>query len=88
MKNLDPRKHNILNPLNKDFEETPSIKSILAELGLTEDQYYNALSISSGSDFQIHIKRAPNNLITFSLKDYKHGKQTLIYSQCLIIRKL
>ena len=27
-------------------------------------------------------------IITFSLKDYKHGKQTLIYSQRLIITKL
>ena len=76
MKNLDPRKHNILNPLNKDFEETPSIKSILAELGLTEDQYYNALSISNDSDFQIHIKRAPNacfvnSILTEGLQAWK-----------------
>ena len=76
MKNLDPRKHNILNPLNKDFEQTPSIKSILAELGLTEDQYYNTLSISSGSDFQIHINRAPNscfvnNFFTEGLQAWK-----------------
>ena len=74
--NLDPRKHNILSPLKEDFEETPSIKSILAELGLTENQYYNALSISSDSDFQIHIKRAPNarfvnNFFTEGLQAWK-----------------
>ena len=49
--NLDPRKPNILNPLKEDFEETLNIKSVLAELGLTENQYYNALSTSSDSDF-------------------------------------
>ena len=59
---LDLRKHSILNLL-EDFEETPSIKNILTELGLTEEQYYNPLSISSGSDFQIHIKRATNVLL-------------------------
>ena len=53
---LDLRKHSILNLLEEDFEETPSMKNILAELGLTEEQYYNPLSISSGFDFQIHIK--------------------------------
>ena len=75
---LDLRKHSVLNLLEEDFEETPSMKNILAELGLTEEQYYNPLSISSGSDFQIHIKRATNVLlITFSLKDFKYGKQTL-----------
>ena len=76
MKNLEPRKHNILNPLKEDFEQTPSIKSILAELRLTEDQYYNTLSISSGPDFQIHIKRAPNscfvnNFFTEGLQAWK-----------------
>ena len=30
------------------------------ELNITEEEYYNALSISSDSDFQIHIKREPN----------------------------
>ena len=74
--NLDPRKHNILNPLKEDFEKTPSIKNILAELGFTEDQYYNALSISSDSGFQIHIKRAPNacfdnNFFTEGLQTWK-----------------
>ena len=51
---LDPRERNTLNPLKEDFEKTPSIKNILAQLGFTEDQYYNALSISSDSDFHIH----------------------------------
>ena len=58
---LEPRKHNILYLLKEDFEETPGIKNILAKLRLTKKQYYNAFSISSGSDFQIHIKRAPNS---------------------------
>ena len=35
---LDPRKRNILHPL-KDFEDILSIKIILAELKLTEEEY-------------------------------------------------
>ena len=57
--NLDPRRKNILNPFKENFEEVSSIH-ILMELNITEEEYYNALSISSDSDFQIHIKREPN----------------------------
>ena len=32
----------------------------MKELNLTEDQYYDALSISNDSDFQIHLKCQPN----------------------------
>ena len=65
---LDPRERNTLNPLKEDFEKTPSIKNILAQLGFTEDQYYNALSISSDSDFHIHSNEHQMHvlLITFS----------------------
>ena len=60
----------------KDFEKTTSIKNILAERGFTEDPYYNALYISSDSDFQIHIKRAlnacfVNNFFTEGLQAWK-----------------
>ena len=45
---LDPRKVSF------------SITDILCELGITEDDYYNALSISSNEYFQINLKREPN----------------------------
>ena len=74
--NLDPRKRNILNPLKENFEKLPSIPDILAELNISEEEYYNALSISNGSDFQIHIQRAPNacfvnNFFVEGLKSWK-----------------
>ena len=88
--NLDPRKYDILNPLKEDFEETPSIKSILTELGVTENMLtmnyqFQVILIFRfiSSEHQMHVLS-----ITFSQKDYKYGKQTLIYSQCLIIEKL
>ena len=59
--NLGPRKRNILNPLNDNFEEVPNIEEILQELQISEDDYYKALSISTDSDFQIHLKRPPNS---------------------------
>ena len=58
--NLDPRRKNILNPFKENFEEVPSIQNILMKLNITEEEYYNALSISTDSEFQIHIKREPN----------------------------
>ena len=59
--NLDPRKRNILNPQNDDFEAVPKINEILQELQISEHDYYKVLSISDGSDFQIHYKRPPNS---------------------------
>ena len=39
----------------------PSIPLILQNLGLTEKEYYDALSISSDDDFYLHLKRDPNS---------------------------
>ena len=59
--NLGPRRKNILNPFKENFEEAyRSIQNILMKLNITEEEYYNALSISSDSDFQIHIKCETN----------------------------
>ena len=58
--NLDLRKQNVMKPLKADFEELLSIRNIFAGLGITEKEYYSALTISIDTDFQIHIKREPN----------------------------
>ena len=42
-KDLDPKKRNILNPTKDDFEKVPKISKILAELSVTEKEYYNAI---------------------------------------------
>ena len=42
-KDLDPKKRNILNPTKDDFEKVPKISKILAELSVTEKDYYNAI---------------------------------------------
>ena len=59
--NLDPQKRNILNPNKDNFEQVLDIKDILQELAISEQEYYDALSISSDVDFQIHLKRPPNS---------------------------
>ena len=59
--NLDPKKHNILNPQKDNFEQVPEIKEILQELKISEQEYSEALSTSSDTDFQIHLKRPPNS---------------------------
>ena len=58
--NLNPKKRNILNPMKENFEQVPSINEILSKLCLTEDEYCKCLSVSSDSDFQIHLKQNPN----------------------------
>ena len=42
-KDLDPKKRNILNSTKDDFEKVPKISKILAELSVTEKEYYNAI---------------------------------------------
>ena len=56
--NLNPKQRNILNSLKKNYEKVPNIPDILKELNLTEDQYYDALSISNDSAFQ-NLFKAP-----------------------------
>ena len=44
---LDPSKVNTLNQRKGNYIEVPSITYIFCELGITEDKYYNALSLSN-----------------------------------------
>ena len=43
--NLNPKKHNILNSLKDNYKKVTNIPDVPEELILTEDQYYDALSI-------------------------------------------
>ena len=47
----------MLNPSKDNYDATVSEKDILDSVGVTEDQYYWALSISADSDFDLHLKR-------------------------------
>ena len=51
---LGPRKRNILHQHQECFEDIPSIKNIVAELRLVEEEYYGALS-ASDSENQKHF---------------------------------
>ena len=55
--NLDPRKVNILEPEKLNFLKPKEISDILRDLNIVEAEYYNALSVSRRSDFQVHFKR-------------------------------
>ena len=57
---LDPRKRNILHPHKENFEDILSMKNILAELKVTEEEHYGAPSISSDSNFPSHLKQKLN----------------------------
>ena len=59
--NLDPIKVNILEPGKPNFVKPKEIIDILQELNIAEADYYNALSVSSDSDFKVHCKRQTNS---------------------------
>ena len=58
---LDPRKNNFFDPAASNYCELQDISTILQSLGLNEEEYYNALSISTDNDFQIHLRRPANS---------------------------
>ena len=47
----------VLNPSQESYDVTVTEKDILDSVGVTEDEYYWVLSISSDSDFDLHLKR-------------------------------
>ena len=49
---------NNLDPNSKSFSNDLSIQEILSSMGITEDDYYWALSISPDNDYEIHLKRS------------------------------
>ena len=58
--NLNPKKQNILTPRKENSVAVLIISEILQQLSITPEDYCNALFISSDNDFQIHLKRQPN----------------------------
>ena len=47
----------VLNPNKPQYNSTTTEEKLLSSLGVTEEQYYWALSISGDSDFDLHLKR-------------------------------
>jgi hypothetical protein len=47
----------VLNPSKENYDATATEKHIFDSVGVTENDYYWALSISSDSDFDLHLKR-------------------------------
>ena len=50
-----------LNPSIANYEDPRNTQQILESLGISVSEYYEALSVSSDNDFQIHLKRPPNS---------------------------
>lgn len=47
----------LLNPNNPQYDPSKTEEQFLSSLGITEEQYYWALSVSHDSDFGLHLKR-------------------------------
>ena len=50
-----------LDPHKATYKDPKGIPDILQKLNLSPDQYYEALSISSDQDFEVHFRRPPNS---------------------------
>ena len=67
-----------LDPSKQDYDQTSdiSIEVILQELGITLEEYYNALQISGDKDLHLHLKRSSkscfiNNYFVAGIKGWK-----------------
>ena len=47
----------VLNPSKPNYDSTLTESDVFKSIGITEDQYYAALSISPDSDFELHLRR-------------------------------
>ena len=64
-----------LDPNKSTYVPDKTITDILTTLDISEDHYYNALSVSPDSDFKLHLKRPPdscfiNNYFSIGLKAF------------------
>ena len=50
-----------LDPSKPSFQANESIPSILSLLRIIETDYYEAISISTSEDYEIHLRRPPNS---------------------------
>ena len=65
----------VLNSSKENYDATVTEKDMLDSVGVTENQYYWALSISADSDFDLHLKRPIdscfiNNYFLASIKGF------------------
>lgn len=51
----------VLNPSKDSYDSTFTQSDIFSSVGITEQQYYDALSISPDSDYELHLKRPMNS---------------------------
>ena len=50
-----------LDPSKPNYESNETIESILLRLGISDENYYQTLSLSSSTDYELHLKRPPNS---------------------------
>lgn len=58
---LNPLKHNFSDKSKNDFEHVGSVNSILNQMWISEEDYYNSLSISDDYGFQVHLQWLRNS---------------------------
>ena len=56
-KNLNPKKRNIFYPNMENSEIILETPEILKKLNIKKNEYHEALSVSSDTDFQIHLRQ-------------------------------
>ena len=58
-----------LNPSDKvTYRPDTTVDDVLHYLQIEESKYYNCLSVASGFDYEIHLKRPPNS---YFINNYK-----------------
>ena len=56
--------HEVLNPSKPDYNEALNEADIINSIGITEDEYHWALSISPDTDFELHLNTPVDSCFT------------------------
>ena len=66
--NLNSTKVNVIDPTKDNITRSLGVKEILDELQISKDDYYRALSISKDEDLKLYLKKEPNLINIYKLK--------------------
>ena len=77
----------VLNPSKPNYDPTLTEQDVFEDIGITNEQYYTALSISPDSNYELHLKRPVDSCFinNYFIAGIKGLQPVLTYNLSLII---
>ena len=69
---LNPAKVNVIDP-EKKYKPPLTTDEILLKLDISKEDYYHALSISVDHNYELHLIRPPNHVLSITILTQAEG---------------